>query len=53
MESENIHESVNVNRNVVDDSINNQRIKEPPLINNESNDVEKESKKAKTCTSEV
>jgi len=53
MESENIHESVNVNCNVVDDSINNQKVKEPPSINNKSNDVEKESKKVETCTSKV
>jgi len=53
MKSENIHKSVNVNCNVVDDSVNNQKLKEPPSIYNESNDVEKESKKANTCTSKV
>jgi len=52
IESETVHQSVNVNCDV-DDNINNEKANEPPSINNEENEVQKESKKAKTCRSEV
>jgi len=55
MESETINRSVNVNVNV-DDNIHNQIAndpQEPPSVNNEDSEVQKETKKAKTTTSEV
>jgi len=55
MESETINQSVNVNVNV-DDNIHNQNAnepQEPPSVNNEDSEVQKETKKAKTTTSEV
>jgi len=55
MEFETINQSVNVNVNV-DDNIHNQNAndpQEPPSINNEDSEVQKETKKAKTTTSEV
>ena len=55
MESETINRIVNVNVNV-DDNIHNQNAnepQEPPSVNNEYSEVQKETKKAKTTTSEV
>ena len=45
MESENIHQSVNLNSNV-DGNINNEKANEskPPSVNIEDNEVQKESK---------
>jgi len=55
MESETINRSVNVNV-IVDDNIHNQNAnepQEPPSINNEDNEVQKGTKKAKTTTFKV